>query len=76
MIMFHLFYRFWGVWSVIGGQLRTFWGKDVIFWDKNLEEWGKVRIFAAVKMSILTLSLPAYRGVGGSAEWLCTILYF
>ena len=77
MIMFHHFFIVFCVpVPFISGYLSTFLGEYAIFWGKNLEEWGKVRIFATVKMSILILSLPAYRGVGGSAEWLCTILYF
>ena len=31
----------------MNGYLSTFWGKYAIFLGKNLEEWGKVRIFAA-----------------------------
>ena len=47
MIMFHHFYRFCVPMPFISGYLSTFLGKYAIFLDKNLEEWGKVRIFAA-----------------------------
>ena len=33
----------------MNGYLSTFLGKYAIFLEKNLEEWEKVRIFAAKK---------------------------
>ena len=39
----------------ISGYLSTFLGKYAIFLGKNLEEWGKVAIFAAVEVGCFTL---------------------
>ena len=76
MVVFHaIFIVFCVPVPFMNGYLSTFLGKYAIFWDKNLEEWGKVRIFAAEKRYFKLPSVHDYHGHTGEATEMSFFIF-